>query len=85
MNTLDQWEADAKWACKQYSSDENEYTKHERILTLIELVRKKDEYLLKLKNSHWECLDHLYLKHHNVQDEDDILFQEALVLTQELK
>lgn len=74
MNTLDRWEADAKdkvftpnWSTRDESS--------ERILRLINLVRKKDEALKFYAELDWKPNTELW----------QLNAKEALALTEELK
>lgn len=73
MSTLDKWEAEAG----KHPSTDNYFELYERILALIDLVRKKDGLLEQIRN---EAVD---------QDPTPRLIveyvDEALTLTEELK
>lgn len=73
MSTLDQWEAEA-------SGGYGQIVKDDRILALIDLIRKKDE---KLKSIIVPC-DHKYSQECNGCISDEII-REALALTENLK
>lgn len=74
-SVLDQWEAEAKEYLGPKCSNESDDSAYERILALIDLVRKKDEAL----NEHCFCVQY------DERGNNPCINCAALALTEKLK